>query len=67
MKTVVASTEIMVHDWIGTLVMGEATTSQGYELGFKGNPINFLSEYCSKNQISQAIIVILQQMLPENP
>ena len=37
LKTGVVSTEIMVHDWIGTLVMGEATTSQGYELGFKGN------------------------------
>ena len=55
-KTGVVSTDILVHDWIGTLVMGEAITSQGYELGFQGNPIDFLCENFSKNQIIQAII-----------
>ena len=35
-KTGVASTDILVHDWIGTLAMGEAIVSQGYELGFQG-------------------------------
>ena len=44
LTTNVVSTEIMVHDWIGTLVIGEAIGSQGYELGFQGNPIDFLSE-----------------------
>ena len=55
-KTGVVSTDILVHDWIGTLVMGEAIISQGYELGFQGNPIDFLCEKFSKNQIIQAII-----------
>lgn len=55
-KTGVVSTDILVHDWIGTLVMGEAIISQGYELGFQGNPIDFLCENFSKNQIIQAII-----------
>ena len=55
-KTGVVSTDILVHDWIGTLVMGEAIISHGYELGFQGNPINFLCENFSKNQIIQAII-----------
>ena len=36
LTTNVVSTEIMVHDWIGTLVIGEAIGSQGYELGFQG-------------------------------
>ena len=44
LTTGVVSTEIMVHDWIGTLVTGEAIVSQGFELGFQGNPIDFLSE-----------------------
>ena len=55
-KTGVVSTDILVHDWIGTLVMGEAIISQGYELGFQGNLIDFLCENLSKNQIIQAII-----------
>ena len=50
-KTGVVSTDILVHDWIGTLVMGEAIISQGYELGFQGNPIDFLCENFPKNQI----------------
>ena len=35
-KTGIVSTDILVHDWIGTLTMGEAIVSQGYELGFQG-------------------------------
>jgi hypothetical protein len=48
----------MVHDWIGTLVMGEAIISQGYELGFQGNPIDLYSDNFSMNQIIHDIIVI---------
>ena len=61
-KTGVVSTDILVHDWIGTLVMGEAITSQGYELGFQGNPIDFLCENFSKNQIVFAANVTRKSM-----
>ena len=61
-KTGVVSTDILVHDWIGTLVMGEAITSQGYELGFQGNPIDFLCENFSKNQIIFAANVTRKSM-----
>ena len=61
-KTSVVSTDILVHDWIGTLVMEEAITSQGYELGFQGNPIDFLCENFSKNQIIFAANVTRKSM-----
>ena len=61
-KTGVVSTDILVHDWIGTLVMGEAIISQGYELGFQGNSINFLCENFSKNQIIFAANVTRKSM-----
>ena len=61
-KTDVVSTDILVHDWIGTLVMGEAIISQGYELGFQGNPIDFLCENFSKNQIIFAANVTRKSM-----
>ena len=61
-KTGVVSTDILVHDWIGTLVMGEAITSQGYELGFQGNPIDFLCENFSTNQVIFAANVTRKSM-----
>ena len=61
LTTGVVSTEIMVHDWIGTLVIGEAIGSQGFELGFQGSSKHFLSEvfsnYLELKNI-QTIIVI---------